>query len=71
MLEIVVVRFIFVLGGLKKADRYKIQDIDILQMRDYINKKPFENDYKIIYDINFTELSSAELLFLQNNIIDL
>lgn len=64
-------RSIFALDGLKKADRYKIQDIDILKMKDYILKVPFENDYKIIYDLNFTELNSSELLFLQNNIIEL
>lgn len=43
--------------------RYVLYGLD-----DYILKKPYENEYCKIYDINFTKLSKQELLFLIENI---
>lgn len=47
--------------GLKKAEKYNIMP---LELDDYLEQNPYENDYCKIYDINLEKLNAKELLFL-------
>lgn len=53
--------------GLKRASSYSVMEFPL---DDYLIKKPYENDYIKIFDINFTQLTSYELLYLQKNLKD-